>query len=175
NGPCDAVRWENGGSWNDDGTVDDKPAQSEPVKGVIKCGSSAETQSDIVPYNGSVYDSSVFPIDVELEGGCIDPSTQNVVYPNNPREGRPIIWLNFDVRPDAGSFEIQINENTAGNNIAWALYVSNENQAGVDENNLSGDCSDLVLVMCGVESSNTWNTLPIDGEIFSQPTNFYLA
>src|SRR5690606_34512685 len=119
NGPCDAVRWENGGSWNNDGTVDDKPAQSEPIKGVIKCGASAETQSQVIPSN-SIYNPGSFTIEV---GSCIDPSTHNVVYPENPVAGQPVIWLNFDVRPNAGSFEIQINENTAGNNIAWALYV----------------------------------------------------
>ncbi|MGB7841533.1 MAG: hypothetical protein WBL21_01990, partial [Salinimicrobium sp.] len=175
-GPCDgAIRWEGGASWNDDGTINDKPPQNEPVKGIIKCGSSAETQSDVIPYNGSVYTESSFLIDVESEGGCVNPSTGEVAYPENPEEGQPVIWLNFDVRPLAGSFEVQINENSAANYIAWALYVSNVNTAGVGDNNLSGDCGDLRLVSCGVESSSTWNTLPIDGVDFLEPTNFYLA
>lgn len=33
----------------------------------------------------------------------------------------------------------------------------------------------MTKVSCGVESSNTWNTIPINGADFLQATNFYLA
>ena len=38
---------------------------------------------------------------------------------------------------------------------------------------LSGDCNALSLVACGVESSNTFSTLPVPN--FSQAANYYIA
>src|SRR5699024_5311267 len=103
------------------------------------------------------------------------------VQVNPPTPGQPVIWLNFDVRPYAGSFEIQFNDNS-GDHIGWALYVSEVNQAGTTLNPdtgqyLSGDCSknSLKLVSCGVESSNSFNAIPIAGVDFLYATNFYLA
>jgi len=155
--PCEgAQRWTEGAHWNNDGTINDAPNAPDPV-GIIRCGSSAETQSQIAPYNNSIYDSSQFLIDVSSDT-CIDPSTGLVVSPLNPSDGQPIIWLNFDVRPEAGSFQIQINDNS-GDTIAWALYISDVHQTGTtlaaNEQELSGDCSQLTKVACGVESSST--------------------
>ena len=138
---------------------------------------SAETQYQISPFNNAVYNSSAFQIDVE--GGVVNPSTGTIVAPDNPTNGQPIVWLNFDVRPYSGSFEVQINDNS-GDNIGWALYVSEQNDAfttysEVAGDDLSGDCSDLTFVSCGVESSNTWNTIPVGNVNFLEPTNFYLA
>ena len=175
--PCDgAQRWTQGAHWNDDGTINDLPNAPDPV-GIIRCGSSAETQSQVVPFNNSTYQSGDFEIDVSGDT-CIDPSTGLVVTPINPTNGEPIIWLNFDVRPEAGSFQVQINDNS-GDNIAWALYVSDVHQTGTtlaaNGQPLSGDCGQLKKVSCGVESSSTWNTIPINGEDFLEATNFYLA
>ncbi|WMI67530.1 BspA family leucine-rich repeat surface protein [Mangrovimonas sp. YM274] len=176
--PCEgAFRWEDGAAWNGDGTIDDSPSQSFQPKGIVKCGSAAETQSGIVPLLGSVYDSAEFEIDVEGDA-CIDPSSGLQVSASNPTDGQPIIWLNFDVRPEAGSFQIQINDNS-GDTIAWALYLSEVHETGTHQGdngqNLSGDCGDLKKVACGVESSSTWNTIPINGADFLLASNFYLA
>ncbi|WP_299335396.1 T9SS type A sorting domain-containing protein [uncultured Psychroserpens sp.] len=175
--PCEgAQRWTQGSTWLPGGSIDDAPNAAFP-NGIIRCGSSAETQSQIMPYNNSVYDATQFEIDISGIP-CVDPSTQTTVFPLNPTNGEPIIWLNFDVRAFAGSFEIQINDNS-GDNIAWVLYSSNVHQAGTtlaaNGQELSGDCGDLKRIACGVESSSTWNTIPIEGEDFLEPANMYLA
>ncbi|WP_299307197.1 hypothetical protein, partial [uncultured Psychroserpens sp.] len=175
--PCEgAQRWTEGSTWLPDGSIDDAPNAAFP-NGIIRCGSSAETQSQIMPYNNSIYDDTQFEIDISGIP-CFDLSTQTTVFPDNPTNGQPIIWLNFDVRAFAGSFEIQINDNS-GDTIAWALYSSNVHQAGTSPapngQELSGDCGDLKRIACGVESSSTWNSIPIEGEDFLEPANMYLA
>ncbi|RXJ43754.1 hypothetical protein ESZ48_18885, partial [Gelidibacter gilvus] len=176
--PCEgAQRWTRGASWNQNGSINDSNQAPSP-NGIIRCGSSAETQAQLVPFNNSVYNSNQFAINVEGSNSCIDPSSGQPVNVKNPTNGQPIIWLNFDVRPKAGSFEIQLNDNS-GDKVGWALYVSNVHQTGTslaaNGNQLSGDCSNLTKVACGVESSSTWNTIPIDGTDFIEATNFYLA
>ena len=178
--PCECTnRWEGGGTWNDDGSIDDSPNSDEP-NGIIRCGSSAETQSQVPVFNNCVYDPASFEIDVS-GGGCVDPSDGSIIDVMNPTPGEPIIWLNFDVRAFAGFFEIQINDNS-GDNIGWALFTSETHTAGTDfvpsaGDELSGDCSNLQMmhVSCGAESSNTWNQIPIEGEDFFEPANFYIA
>ncbi|SDS09103.1 hypothetical protein SAMN04515667_1388 [Formosa sp. Hel1_31_208] len=102
--PCEgAQRWVDGAAWLPDGSVDDNVAQNTFPKGIVKCGSSAETQPSVGPFNGSIYDPSSFLIDVSGDT-CIDPSDGSIVTPLNPTNGQPIIWFNFDVRPQAGSF-----------------------------------------------------------------------
>ena len=172
-GPLGATRWTGGASWNPDGSVDDAP-NSGPINGIIRCGSAAETQSQVE--STGVYDPSVFEI-VVPEGGCVEPSSGNSVTIDGPTEGEPIIWFNFDVRPSAGTYEIQINDNS-GDVIAWALYASNSPTIGTSTSaltgeELSGDPSDLMFLTCGVESANTWNTLPVPN--FPQASNCYLA
>ena len=172
-GPLGATRWTGGASWNPDGSVDDAP-NSGPINGIIRCGSAAETQSQVE--STGVYDPSVFEI-VVPEGGCVEPSSGSGVTIDGPTEGEPMIWLNFDVRPNAGTYEIQINDNS-GDVIAWALYASNSPSTGTSTSaltgeELSGDPSDLMFLTCGVESANTWNTLPVPN--FAQATNCYLA
>ena len=183
--PCECTqRWEKGASWNPDGTVNDSPSQ-DAIKGIIKCGSAASTQSNIM--SNCTYDSTTFLIDTSVFPDCVDPSNGNIVIIAPPTQGQPLIWLNFDVRAFAGSFQVQINDN-AGDNIGWALYKSIDNQAGTDtdpadsnDEELSGDCSGFepvadapVPVTCGSESSNTWNTLPVETE-FTEPSNYYLV
>lgn len=110
NTPCECVqRWAQGASWNPDGSINDAPNAPAP-NGIIRCGSSAETQSQVAPINNCVYDSTRFEIDPTL-APCVDPSTGAEVTIRPPENGQPIIWLNFDVRPNAGSFEVQINDN----------------------------------------------------------------
>ena len=172
-GPLGATRWTGGASWNADGSVDDAP-NAGPINGVIRCGSAAETQSQIE--STGLYDPSIFEI-VPPAGGCVEPSSGNSVSIQAPTAGEPIIWFNFDVRPSAGTYEIQINDNS-GDVIAWALYASNAPTLGTSTSpltgeELSGDPTDLMFLTCGVESANTWNTLPVPN--FPQATNCYLA
>ena len=172
-GPLGATRWTGGASWNEDGSVDDAPNAGR-INGIIRCGSAAETQSQIE--STGVYDSSIFEIETP-EGGCVEPSSGNVISVQGPTEGQPIIWFNFDVRPSAGTYEIQINDNS-GDVISWALYASNAPTLGTSTSaltgeELSGDPEDLMFLTCGVESANTWNTLPVPN--FPAATNCYLA
>lgn len=172
-GPLGATRWVQGASWNLDGSVNDAPGQAD-IKGVIACGSSANTQSQIQPTG--LYDPVVFGIETPAEG-CVEPSSGAAVAPLGPTEGEPIIWLNFDVRPSAGTYEIQINDNS-GDFIGWALYASKTSSRGTAPSpltgtELSGDPGDLFLLTCGVESANTWNALPVPD--FPDETNCYLA
>ncbi len=175
--PCEcAQRWEDGAHWNPNGTVDETPNAPE-AQGIIRCGSSAETQSQIEPH-GCLYNPAEFPINVG-GGGCVEPSSGNMVTVTGPTAGQPIIWLQFDIRPNAGTFQIQLNDNS-GDNIGWALYYSNNPTAGVllggnnmTTDSLGGNCASLSFATCGVESASTWNTLPVPA--FNQPTNYYLA
>lgn len=172
-GPCTSFRWEGGASWNPDGTIDDAP-NAGPINGIIRCGSSAETQSQLQAT--TTYDPADFIVDI-AGFACVEPSTGNVVFPDNPTPGQPVVWMNFDVRPLAGTFQIQINDNS-GDEVAWALFYSNVRTSGVTENPatgemLSGDFSDLQLTACGVESANTWNTIPVPN--FVEVTNYYIV
>ena len=51
NVPCECTqRWTGGAHWNSDGTINDLP--NNPAEhGIIRCGSSAETQSAVAPIN----------------------------------------------------------------------------------------------------------------------------
>ncbi|MDE0918006.1 MAG: DUF11 domain-containing protein, partial [Flavobacteriales bacterium] len=177
---CNAIRWEGGSTWNVDSSIDDTPSGNDgidnmaPANGIISCGSSAETQSNI--QSTGCYDPGDFVIDLGGES-CVEPSSGNEVFPANPTPSQPLIWLNFDVRSLAGTFQVQVNDNS-GDNIAWALYHAGSPQEGVTLNTttgeyLSGDCSNLTLTACGVESANTWNTLPVPN--FTSVTNYYLV
>ena len=124
---------------------------------------------------GWTYDPTAFTIDMS-GASCIDPSNGLPISLTPPTAGEPIIWLNFDVRPLAGTFEIQINDNS-GDNVGFALYYSaaptNGTSVRASGEQLSGACSSLVFAACGGESSNTWNTLPVPN--FASTTNYYLA
>src|SRR5262245_6901297 len=75
--PCECTqRWEDGAHWNPNATIDDAPNAPEE-QGIIRCGSSAETQSQVEP-GGCVYNPAQFLIDV-AGGGCVEPSSGNTV------------------------------------------------------------------------------------------------
>ena len=95
-----ATRWTGGASWNPDGSVDDAP-NSGPINGIIRCGSAAETQSQVE--STGVYDSTVFEI-LFPEGGCVEPSSGNSLTIDGPTEGQPIIWFNFDDSTSARTY-----------------------------------------------------------------------
>jgi hypothetical protein len=173
NGPDGATRWEQGAAWLPDGSIDDSPG-SGPINGIIRCGSAAETQSQIDPTG--TYDPGVFEIVVPTTG-CVNPSSGEEVSVLPPTVGEPVIWLNFDVRAYSGVYEIQINDNS-GDAIGWALYASASPTSGVTQNAttgewLSGSTDELTFLSCGIESSASWNALPVPQ--FNVPTNCYLA
>jgi hypothetical protein len=188
NVPCDcAQRWTDGGAWNPDGSIDDSPPNNAPAKGIIKCASQAGTQPQVAPNPGCLYDPMDFTIDVS-GFGCIDPSSGLNLNIQNPTPGQPVIWLNFDVRAFSGNFDVQINDNS-GDNIGWALYVSDQHTNYVSPLNTGGSndgtllsgltqnnqCPELTLIACGGESSSTWNNIPINPSIFDEDTNWYIA
>jgi hypothetical protein len=174
--PCDAIRWTGGAHWNDDGTINDLP-NNPPPHGIIRCGSAAETQSNIS--STGFYDPTSFTIGFD-NVDCIDPSSGEIVTADLPTPGEPIIWLNFDVRPYANDFQIQINDN-AGDNIAWILYYNTNPTSGTSAaangQQLSGDLScgnaNYVVAACGVESSSTWNQIPVPE--FPSVSNYFLV
>lgn len=173
NGPSSATRWLGGAAWLPDGSIDDS-SNAGPIAGIIRCGSAAETQSQIDAT--ALYDPAEFEI-VVPSSGCVNPSSGEEMVVLPPTAGEPIIWLNFDVRAYSGVYEIQINDNS-GDAIGWALYTSNSPTSSVSENLetgewLSGDSEDLTVLACGVESSASWNALPVPQ--FNVPTNCYLA
>ncbi|HLO82143.1 MAG TPA: T9SS type A sorting domain-containing protein [Chitinophagaceae bacterium] len=175
-GPCGAHRWMEGSSWNANGTINDA-ANSPLPKGIISCGSSASTENALQTYK-TKYNSSVF--NIQLTATCFNPDgdpTDGIppvrVARNAPINNQDIVWLNFDVRPFAGTFQYQLQ----GGDYSWALYYSNVSQAGVNAANsvgeqLSGNCASLTYVECG-NTSNGWVNITVPS--FSDPANYYIA
>ena len=118
-----------------------------------------------------IYDSSAFKIDLTGQV-CLNPNTglpESMVEPN---QGCPIIWLNFDAQPFAGSYSYQISTN---DDIGWAVYYSATRTNGLNANGLSGDptCSDLIFWACGGAFNNTFAEFTVPS--FTEATNLYLA
>ncbi len=188
NTPCDcAHRWAGGGAWdasdtdiniplcsNDNGGdgINDCSNAPEPL-GVIRCGSSAETENQLQANNICNYASSQFEILLGTdcfqpqEGSINEGRTGIVTTPQNAQE---VIWLNFDVRAHAGTYQYQITPSNG--ELGWALYYSNTHQNNINSNGLSGNCNDLAYYDCGI-SSTGWVTFTVP--TFNQPTNLYLA
>lgn len=183
--PCScANRWQQGGAWNIDGTIDDLPAQAHFPKGIVRCGNAADTQSDFnncsspYPCTGGcdcqsfcTYNPNSFAIDLSSVP-CFNPNNPNDV-PNLqlPQQGCDIMWVQLDVRPYAGTWQFQIVG--GADEYAWALYASTVHDKPTVEGTLGGDCSTLALQECGSEFSNTWSTITTPD--FDQPSNYYLA
>ena len=106
--PCEcSQRWTEAAAWNPNGTVNDSPPANYQPKGIVKCGAAAETQANIMTEFGCVYNPATFPINVMT---CNDPITGlPIPSPVGPTTGAPIIFFNFDVRPNSGGFQMQIN------------------------------------------------------------------
>ncbi|MEK7256498.1 MAG: hypothetical protein AAB316_17210, partial [Bacteroidota bacterium] len=171
--PCEcSQRWTEAGAWNANGTVDDSPPNALQPKGVLKCSPGAETQSDIMVEYNCTYNPNPPGFQIVLPaGGCTGGQTT----PTLPTAGKPIIWFNFDLRPSAGSFTFQWNDNDAADNIGWALYYSTAptTGAGAAPHYQSGNCASLALFACGSENGNTFTAMMTP--VFSSATNFYLA
>jgi len=56
-------RWTDGAHWNPNGSINDAP-NAPQEQGIVRCGSSASTQSQIEPVNHFVYNTGLFVIDV---------------------------------------------------------------------------------------------------------------
>ena len=166
-GPCDAQRWSGGAGWdticpNSGGLIDDGPSANG---GIVRCGNSAETQSNIGP--NSCYDPNVFT--AFIGGQCIDPNSGLPVTLTLPLIDQEVLWFNFDVRAYAGGYDFQV---IGGNeDIAWILYYSDTPQTCVGgfTPGISGDCNSLTYYACGT-SFNNWAAQPFSTPIFDMTT-----
>ena len=126
-GPCDADRWTGGAAWNaacpnSSCLIDDGPSANG---GIVRCGNSAETQSNIGP--NSCYDPAVFT--ASIGSTCFDPNSGLPVSLTLPLVDQQVLWFNFDVRAFAGGYDFQV---IGGNeDVAWILYYSNNAQCCV--------------------------------------------
>ncbi len=144
-----ATRWTGGVSW-----------PNSTVGGIIACGSSAETQSNIK--NNCVYPAG------GVSGMPTSCSTTPTWMP--PTTGCKIAWFNYDVKAFASSYQFQI----VGSNLNYALFYST-NPTQTLTNGLSGDCSSLKFLRCGLDASSTFSVADIvELPDFAKPTNLYL-
>jgi len=170
-GPCQAMRWTGGAAWNgacpnSTCAIDDGPSANG---GIVRCGSSAETQSNIHP--NSCYDPTVFT--ASLGSTCTDPNTGLPVAVTLPLVDQQVLWFNFDVRAFAGGYDFQV---IGGNeDVAWILYYANNAQCCVGgfTPGLSGNCNSLTYYTCGT-SFNNWAAQSFSTPIFDLTTNVYL-
>ncbi|MGX7668974.1 hypothetical protein, partial [Flavobacterium pedocola] len=198
--PCTAHRWFAGDGWRQN--TDDNSASNiwEPIvqsapslqpKGIVRCASSAETESGLEVFKGT-YVAADNPINAVLpQTDCFSMTTET--FGNalaRPTDGEEIVWLNFDIRPLAGTYQFQIVTNQ---NVGFVLFYvdpdSAQPVAGTPGTHypptppgVSGDCSDLVfsdIKIAGIShpacgfSGNGWTTITVPS--FKKPTNYYLA
>ena len=199
--PCTAHRWFAGDGWRQntaDNTVVNKweaIVQSSPnlqPKGIVRCASSAETESGLEAFKGT-YDIASNPISAVLpKTDCFSMNTGtfgNTV--TAPTQGEEIVWLNFDIRPFAGTYQFQIVTNE---NVGFVLFyvdpadakpidgVTTGTTYPVPNDGISGNCNNLKFSTidiggvahpaCGL-SGNGWTTITVPS--FKKPTNYYLA
>lgn len=167
--PCEcAQRWSKGSHWNGDGSINDN-LNAPDALGIIACSNIVNTQNNIGP-GSCTYDASQFNIDLS-QLTCYSPITGNAVAVSAPGQGCKIIWINFDVRALAGSYDFQIE---TSDNIGWAIYYSLTPTQGVSgPDSLSGNCTNLKLYACGNQFNNSWLTKATP--VFSKTSNLYLA
>ncbi|MES2890604.1 MAG: hypothetical protein V4725_01295, partial [Bacteroidota bacterium] len=186
---CSAHRWDAGDGWRFTGgkwvpTTINGPGLPQ---GIVACASAAATESNLQQYKSTYTGSN---IDFSQLGTCFNHSGTFTL----PTVGEDIIWLNFDIRPLAGTYQFQL-ENTGGATMGWALYYSTaskpdltnpgpiyppkfpdlDNPAnGVEggPGTTSGDCSSLVYAACGI-SFTGWETITVPS--FLEPTNYYIV
>ena len=143
----------------------------------MRCGNSAETQSNIQP--NACYSSAVFPL--SFNGAtCENPDNGAPVTLSAPFEGQAVTWFNFDVRAFAGGYDFQVISN---DNIAWALFYVNPGSVtnSVGPDGLSGDCNDLagfdgtgyVPYECGTNFTG-WRSESFGTPLFDLTTNVYI-
>ncbi len=199
--PCDcAQRWTGGATWNTDGSIDDTPNagdgidNQDPLAGIIRCGSAAETQSNIQPFDGngcsSTYDGGFDFTDIicidedDMTCGCINPAIvdmDGLADPATsfrlPEVGDDIIWIQFDVRANVQNYQFQIISNDV---FCWALYYLDASDPlnvpdGQASSNPICDSDRLVYDRCGTNFANQWNNLLFETPSPMEITNFYVA
>ena len=166
-GPCDAIRWMGNGSdaWTGPGPFDILASGDE---GIVGCGSAAATQSNIGPVG--TYDPGTFAITFP-GGGCFSPNTGNPTSVSLPSPGQDLIWIQFDVRSYAGSYDYQIVTN---DNIGWVLYAATGTPEQPMPGAVPGNCSGgMMAIACGDDFNNTFATSPTP--VFASTTNLYLV
>ena len=199
--PCTAHRWTSGDGWRQntaDNTTVNKweaitlPAPKLQPKGVVRCASSAETEEGLDAYKGT-YDIASNPIAAVLpQTDCFSMKSEEFGKKlSAPTQGEDIVWLNFDIKPLAGTYQFQIVSNQK---VGFVLFYVDPAQAGpidgvtpgtkypVPDNGLSGNCNNLKFATfdiggvahpaCGI-SGNGWTTITVPS--FRKPTNYYLA
>ena len=161
--PCNGVRWSDG---------DDAPGSN--TGGVVACGSAANTErlggnsqlqtyDSTNPNNFPLGNRSCFDVDQGPDG-----PRENIAEPAN---GTDVLWFQFDLRPNVGTFEFQIgSSNGTRGEIVWELYYSTD----PSYDGLGGDCNNLAFVDCGNEFSG-WADFTFESPCFAEPTNFYMA
>ncbi|MDH3244977.1 MAG: hypothetical protein OEM26_10205, partial [Saprospiraceae bacterium] len=192
--PCEcAQRWTGGATWNVGGTIDDTPnagdgiENQDPKGGIIRCGSAAETQSNIQPVSGScsTYDPNTFDLQAySTYMDCIDPAIVDIDGNPDPAtnfqlpsEGDDIIWIQFDVRANVENYQFQIISNDV---LCWALFYLDAdgdlaNPDGQASSNPICNSSNFVFDRCGTNFPNQWNNLLFDTPSPDEITNFYVA
>ena len=80
-----------------------------------------------------------------------------------------MVWYNFDIRSNAGTFQYQIGDPNSVH--SWALYYSITSTAGLNSSGLSGQGT-LIPAAYGY-STNSWITITVPS--FIEPTNYYLV
>ncbi|UOK43613.1 MULTISPECIES: HYR domain-containing protein [Flavobacterium] len=199
--PCLAHRWDAGDGWRGTGNTPDvvwtptvTPQPSDQPKGIVRCASSAETESQLEVFKGT-YDASQnsFLANALPQTDCFSMKTEVFGNPlSDPTPGEEIVWFNFDIRPLAGTYQFQIVTNE---NVGFALFYVDPDFAqpvpgtggaeyppGQYPSAGSGDCTRLVFSTidisgvshpaCGF-SGNGWTTITVPS--FKKPTNYYLA
>ncbi|ULQ58047.1 SprB repeat-containing protein [Flavihumibacter rivuli] len=189
--PCNAIRWDAGDGWRYNTTLNKWEAVAQSgqnlPQGVVACASAAATQSGLQAFQ-KTYTTipGLFPSLTNcfnMGGGGNGVRGVNVTGPAN---GDGMVWLNFDIRPFAGTYQFQIVSNQS---LAYALFYVNTSKAGPpstntstgkyplvgdadNSKNLSGDCADLVYADCGL-TGNGWSTITVPS--FAKSTNYYIA
>ncbi len=171
---CGAHRWDAGDGWrftNGEWVPTTLNGPQLP-QGIVACASAAATESNLQQYKSTYTGSN---IDFSQLGTCFNHSGTFTL----PTVGEDIIWLNFDIRPLAGTFQFQL-ENTGGATMGWALYYSATSSPGAGDPGpsypavpgVSGNCSNLVYAACGI-SFTGWETITVPS--FLEATNYYLV
>ncbi|MDP1622768.1 MAG: T9SS type A sorting domain-containing protein [Bacteroidales bacterium] len=166
--PGNAIRWTDGDHWTGTGCG---IVSSGTPKGIIGCGNAAGTQSSIA-WN-TYYTPSAFSISGLTT--CIDPDNLSPVMVNVPFSGQKVSWLNFDVRPSAGTYEFQTIA-TGNYELNWALYYSTGRTCSTGANNLSGDPYQIfpTPIACGTDFTG-WSNQPFVAPGFTLVTNLYMV
>ena len=160
--PCTAQRYDAGQRWDGAGSI-----LIDSSGGVVACLGDLNMQPNLSP--NAIYCDSTFQLPALT--ACTDYTTGDPIALTPPAVGQSILWYNFDVRADAGSYYFQLL--CGADSVGWALFYSNSPTDTLNDNGLSGDCSDLTYDRCGTHFVG-WADQAFATPVFDQATNFYL-